>query len=392
MTDYKALAEYCSTDRQREVFAALIITPSTTAVAKQLGVTRQNTQKIVKLVKTVAAKRLYAPEHGLTNPVPENFTGDFTIQRNGEGEIERSWMKGKADKTKQAEAYRQFIEGLSVEIVPVKGTKPPKMGTDQLASAIIFGDAHLGMLAHAIETLGEDHDLETATADIRMAIDYLVDSAPSSEEGWFVNVGDWTHADNTKSTTHNGTYVDTSARHNQVMRAAGATVRYCIAKMLTKFNKVIAINARGNHDKDAAVGLNMMLEVAYENEPRVDVRGNDAKFNFIEFGQCLIGITHGDQINANRLAGVMTKNAAPAWGRTTFRRWWQGHIHHKQAFEHDSGVTIESFHTLAPLDAWHSDSGYGAEQRVTMITLHRIYGEVNRMSPDLKMIRAMASK
>jgi hypothetical protein len=135
----------------------------------------------------------------------------------------------------------------------------------------------------------------------------------------------------------------------------------------------------------------MYIEGVYENEVRVEVQGNDAKFNFIEFGKCLIGINHGDRIKIDRLCGVMTRNQAEAWGRTTFRRWWLGHIHHKVMQEHDSGVTCESFHTLAPIDAWHSGAGYGAENRVTLITLSKEYGEVNRMSPSLQMIRALAS-
>ena len=382
------LLEYCDTDVQRTQISAVIKHGSATKAAKALGVHRRSVDKTILRVKKKAVKRLYSPEHDLIHPVPSDFTGDFTIQRDGSGKVERSWMKGKLDKTKEAEAYQNFIEGLGLEITPAKRVKSPKVGTDQLASAIIFGDAHLGMLAHAIETLGEDHDLETATADIRAAIDYLVDSAPDSEEAWFINVGDFLHADRDSQTTK-GTYVDTSASHSQVLRAAGTVIRYCISKMLTKFSKVKAINARGNHDRDSAFALNMYLEAVYENEPRVEVLGNDSKFNVIEFGKCLIGVTHGDGINHSRLAGVMTKKFAQAWGRTVFRRWIVGHIHHKQAVEHDAGVTIESFHPLGPLDAWHSASGYGAEQRVTMVTYHREYGEVNRISPSLAMLRAL---
>jgi hypothetical protein len=161
--------------------------------------------------------------------------------------------------------------------------------------------------------------------------------------------------------------------------------------MLTKFEEVLVINARGNHDLDAAFALNMTIQAVYENDSRVTVQGNDSKFNFIEFGKNLIGIHHGDGINHNRMAGVMTKTMAEAWGRTTNRRFWNGHFHHKQMVEHDSGITFEIFHTLAPNDAWHAASGYGSESRVTMLTLHEEFGEVNRMSPSLEMLRAIAA-
>lgn len=391
MTDFKALSEYCLTDRQREVFAYLVVNQNQKTTAEALGVTRQTIGDIVNSVKKAAIRRLHSPEHGLNHPVPPGFTGDFTLQRGPDGVIERTWMKGKLDRARAEAMYLQFIEGLSENIKPARRTRSPAAATDMIASAILFGDAHIGILASALETMGMDTDLPTITQDLRNAIDYLVNAAPASKRGYFINLGDFLHIDGTEGTTHKGTTQDTSATFNCIMRAAGATMRYSIDKMLTKFPEVHVINARGNHDNDAAFALNMYLEGVYEDEPRVTVFGNDAKFNFIEFGQCLIGVSHGDKINNHKLCGVMTRQAAQAWGRTTFRRWWLGHVHHKLVEEHESGITLERFHTLAPIDRWHSDNGYGAEQRITMITLHQEFGEVNRMAPSLAMIRALTS-
>ena len=396
MTDYKRLLDHCQTPRQIEVVTSLVKTESVTKTGKDLGTSHQNVSEIVNKVRRLGEKRgdLGIMRHqGL---VPEGFYAETTVKRRWDPELEQmvvieDYTKSRLDKTeKDGESFKEFIEGLCQEITPSKKTKARKPQNDQLASAIIFGDAHLGMLAHAVATLAEDYDLEKGTADIRAAIDYCVEAAPESEEGWFINVGDLLHVDSSKNETTGGTKQDASATHSQMMRAAGTLIRYCINKMLTKFNKVTVINARGNHDNDSAIALNMMIEIAYENEPRVTVLANDSKFQFIEFGKCLIGVNHGDKINHSRLAGVMTKLMAPAWGRTTFRRWITGHIHHKQMIETDAGVTIESFHTIAPTEIWHADSGYGAERRVTMITYHKEHGEVNRMSPSVEMVRQAA--
>ena len=393
MTDYSAaeLIPFVTTERQKEVLEAIDQhNGNHTRAGKSLGITKQRVGYIVRQVTKYANRRLYAPEHGLIYPVQEGYTGNYTLQRGPDGELERSWIKGKADKAEQLEMHRALVKGLSTEIVPAKPTKKPKKinYSNDLISAIIFGDAHLGMLAELVETLADDHNLDIATKDIRLAVDYLVDCAPASKTGWFINVGDFVHACNSDASTHAGTRVDVAARQYKTLRAAGAVIRYCINSMLTKFETVEVINSRGNHDNDAAWGINFYLEAVYENEPRVKVMPNDAKFQFLEFGKNLIGINHGDKINISRLAGVMTKFQSEAWGRTTFRRWWMGHIHHKQAIEHDSGVTVESFHTLAPVDAWHSASGYSSERRVTMITLHKEYGEVSRMAPSIELIRA----
>lgn len=391
MLNYSELIPYCRSPRQTEIIKAVMEAGTQTKAAKALGITRQRVDEAVNVVKKHALKRLDSPDHGLLYPVPEGFTGDFTLQRGPTGELERSWIKGRADKEALKEAHEEFVRGLAASIKPAKAIKGPKNVSVDLASAIIFGDAHLGMLAHATETLAEDYNLERASKDIRDAIDYCVDCAPPSEQGWFINVGDFLHAASSKGTTFKGTPVDLAARHNQVFRAAGQVIRYAVDKMLTKFQKVVVVNARGNHDGDAGFALNVYIEAVYENEPRVEVLPNDSKFNFIEFGKCLIGINHGDQINMPRLVGVMTRLQAEAWGRTTFRRWWTGHIHHKVKKETDFGCTVESFHTLAPSDEWHAASGYGAERRVTLLTLHKEFGEVNRMEPTLEMIRAFAA-
>lgn len=396
MRDYRTLKKFCNTSRQAEVIDSLIKTESLTKTASQLGVTKQTISDCIKSVERHAEKRGMLGKLKQDGAVPDGFFAETSVKRRlnpdtGQMEVIEDWTKSRKERGNAENLYRQFIEGLCADIIPAKKTKAPKSANPDLASAVIFGDAHIGMLAHAVETLAEDYNLEKGTADIRAAIDYCVDCAPESEEGWFINVGDMMHVDNTNNTTTGGTKQDTSAYHGQILRAAGALTRYCIDKMLTKFKTVRAVNARGNHDNDSALAFSMYLEGIYENEPRVIVLSNDSKFNFIEFGVNLIGINHGDKINHERLAGVMTRTQAAAWGRTSFRRWWTGHIHHKKVLEHASGITFESFHTLAPVEVWHAASGYGAERRVTMITIHKKHGEVNRMSPSVEMVRQHAA-
>ena len=397
--NYDALKEFAITDHQRKVIDAVVKHGSHRKAAPHLGISHQSVDNLIKRIKHHAQKRGKLEDMKESGVVPEGFYAETSVKRRfneetGQMEVVEDWTKSKREKGANIEMMRAWVEGLNAEIIPAKKTKKTKHLSglrEDLASAIIFGDAHIGMLAHALETLQADHDIETATADIRSAIDYCVDCAPPSKQGWFINVGDFTHADTSKGTTHSGTGLDMAARHNQSLKAAASVIRYAIDKMLTKFEEVLVINARGNHDLDAAFALNMTIQAVYENDSRVIVQGNDSKFNFIEFGKNLIGIHHGDGINHNRMAGVMTKTMAEAWGRTTNRRFWNGHFHHKQMVEHDSGITFEIFHTLAPNDAWHAASGYGSESRVTMLTLHEEFGEVNRMSPSLEMLRAIAA-
>ena len=394
MLNYEKLIEFCKTERQIEVLTSLIATNNQTKTARDLKVTPRKVNELVRRVRENGVQRGYDPQFDLIHATASgNQIQRVSTNYNAEGEVQQQWVIQKPGAAAQEEAYLAFVQGLADEIKPVKATKykPTKKLNENIASAIIFGDAHIGSLAHAAETNKEDHSLDSAVGDIRAAMDYLVSCASPSKEGWFINVGDFLHVCSSANTTVGGTKQDVSANFSQVMRAGATVIKYAINKMLTKFEKITVVNARGNHDGDAAFALNLIIEAYYENEPRVTVLANDSKFNFIEFGSCLIGITHGDKINHSRLCGVMTREQAPAWGRTTFRRWITGHFHHAQTKEHDAGVTIETFATLAPSDAWHASSGYGAESKATLITYHREHGEVMRMQPSINLIREQAA-
>jgi hypothetical protein len=395
--DYSELLPFCKNDMQRDTITALTDTGSIKKASKALGIHRATTYRRVEAIRKEAERRGHIPAHKALGTVAAGFYAETSVKRRlnpetNEMEVIEDWTKSRLDKTLMAEAFTAFVQGICESLKPAKPRSlNHKKYSKDLANAIILGDAHIGMLAHAVETNDEDYNLETAICDLRAGIDYLVDCSPVAEQGWFLNVGDFTHADNTHNTTTGGTKQDVAGRQFEVMEAAGKLMRYAVDKMLTKFKRVTVINARGNHDNDTAFALNMVLQAVYENEPRVEVQGNRSKFNYIEFGTNLIGLNHGDKINTSRLVGTMTKQMAEAWGRTTFRRWWIGHIHHKTKQETDFGCTVESFNTLAPLESWHSASGYGAERRITMITLHRDFGEVFRMEPSIQLVRSMAA-
>ncbi len=69
----------------------------------------------------------------------------------------------------------------------------------------------------------------------------------------------------------------------------------------------------------------------------------------------------------------MTTDQAEAWGRAKYREWHIGDIHHISAKEF-AGVTVWSHGILPPKDAWTSEAGYRAEQRMMQTTFHRDYG------------------
>jgi hypothetical protein len=293
------------------------------------------------------------------------------VAEDGSETVAMYWNKTETGKSDPAEALRQFVEGLKDEIVPVKPTKAAALKyRSDLMPSIFIGDAHIGMRAHGKETKHHNFDTEIATAQLRDAVDYLTQRAEPAEVGLLVDVGDYTHADSHKNTTTEGTPLDVDTRHRSTMYQAAMTMRYMIGKMLDKCKTVHVVIARGNHNDNVAPAIELMLTFFYENEPRVKVLPTIGHYHYIEYGNWLIGVTHGNNQKAEALAGSMARDMAQAWGRTTHRLWATGH-YHKDAVKTLPGVKHKVFAALPPPDAWHASHGFSGDGEMEMWTFRK---------------------
>ena len=82
----------------------------------------------------------------------------------------------------------------------------------------------------------------------------------------------------------------------------------------------------------------------------------------------------------------MATDQAQAWGRTEFRYWYIGHVHHQSVKEY-GGVTVESFNTLTAKDAYSAWGGYRAQQNMKCIIHHAEFGEVGRHAVNPNMLK-----
>ena len=362
-----------ATPRQAEVIEAVIRCGSHQKAARELGINRSNVSRAVQAVRTKAAKSGIAPEADMVHQAAEGFTvkGTSTLYKDGEPVIQ--WVKTSQEKQDMMEMLEEFKEGLQ-DISKAKPVKPPKKNNKDYCAAYIIGDHHFGMYAWGKETGVDDWDTEKSKKVLMNAIDRLVDRAGDAETGLLVNVGDFFHANDTTSTTPQSKHaLDSDGRFGRTVRMAGELFRYLIDRMLNRHNKIVIINARGNHDPDAALWLNEMLRMYYLDEKRVTVLDNFNKFVWYKFGKNLIVTHHGDRLKIQQAYEAITRNLPKEWGECDHRFLWMGHIHHKQQHE-VGGMLAESFNVLAPPDYWHSASGYGAHRSMTCILLHKDYG------------------
>lgn len=378
-----------ATERQQEVLNAWISEGSASKAAEKLSIRKSSVLKTKKSVMAKAAKSRLTPQDLALQASP-----GYGFKRKSlyfkEGEITNGWLIQEPDAEQQAAQIREFIEGLAETLQGVIDPKPAPadLGTDYL-SCYVLGDAHIGMYAWGEETGSDDYDSDIAMRHIKTAVDYLVSCAPASEEALLIDVGDLMHFDDTSQQTFKGkNQLDTDTRFSRVIRIAAFVVRYAIESMLTKHHTVHVINARGNHNPHTSTAINMALSMLYEREPRVVIHNNTAFFQYMEFGNNLLGVVHGDTAKPAALPGIMADDQDDAWGRCKNRYWFRGHVHHNDRKEFGS-CTVESFNTLAPKDAWHTEQGYRAKRSMHFVGIHRKHGIMPRIECPITLVKEL---
>ena len=366
-----SLLDYCTTDRQKQIIQAWYENnQSASEGAKALGCGGSSFRTILHNVRIRAAAKGYTLYFDGSRFVDEGHSviGKSTLTKDDEGNT--VWIKTKADQIKKDKAFKAFVQELCEGIKPIKSKPKTSRRKDELLSTIIIGDAHLGMRADSEETRDRDFDTSIASREIKEAINELVERSPESRTGMLVQVGDFTHSDGSSPFTTKGTLVDVDTRFEKVMRVAAQTMIYAIDRMLTKCDTIQVAIARGNHDSDTALAVQLILEFYYSKEKRINILKSKGFFHYLQWGKWLFGIHHGDKVKAAKLAQIMPRDMPAAWGESTHRLWFVGHFHHASVQEFE-GVTVQKFGTLAPPDSWHSGQGYGSDHTMSMIAFKK---------------------
>jgi len=376
-----------ATNRQWECYVAHCEHGSNRAAAAALGIGPSAVQARIAELKAKAARAGYSPEHGLTVPYPDGFkAAKVTIQRNAAGQIERTWERMCADNETLQTLLDAAREEFARDLPQVKPSPAPPTN-ENLLTCYPVGDHHFGMYAWHGDA-GSDHDLEKGADLLRGAFDYLVNAAPPSKSAAVILLGDNLHYDSMEAVTPASKHLlDADGRYGKVADVTVATIRYAVERALQKHETVRLVISAGNHDPSSSVMLRVLFAHFFETEPRVTVDTGASVFHYIEHGKCLVGVHHGDKTKMQNLPGVMAADRAEAWGRTKYRYWYTGHVHHDSVKDYP-GVRCESFRILAPTDAYTHSHGYRAGRDMKAITLHREHGELGRITFTPEMLDA----
>lgn len=391
-----------ATPRQLEALDAYLRCESVAGAAEDLGITPNRLRSLLSEARQRAAKRGWAPAHDMEKTTAPGFSvkGTSTYYRvNPDGTMEArgQWVKTKAD---EEHKYVQLLDALQDVLEPMRGAAEPlpeprfaeaaatAHDPADLLAVYPMGDPHIGMYAWAAET-GEDFDLEIGERNLFAAADLLVAGAPPAEQALVVNLGDFFHSDtNENRTARSGHALDVDTRWAKVLAVGIRVMRRIIDRALEKHRLVKVINEIGNHDDHSALMLSLALAAYYEREPRVVIDTSPDRFHWYRFGECLLGVTHGNGIKIQDLPLIMAHDRASDWGETKHRYWYTGHVHSDRVIER-GGVVVETFRTLAARDAYAHHSGYRSGRDMKCDVLHRRWGRVNRNIVGIEQLRGV---
>lgn len=309
-----------------------------------------------------------------------------------DGRVLNYWTTEDRDQAKQAVAWEDFARALAEESeakwepLPAGSREPV---SDRLMPMYLVGDHHIGMLAWGEETDGPSYNTKIAERLLKAAVDHLVTVTPSSELACVAFLGDLMHYDGLTAETPTSHHrLDPDTRYGKVVRATIRCVRHVIGRTLERHERVRIVIKPGNHDPSSMIFLTELLANFYEQEPRVEVDTSPSLYSYLTHGRCLLGFHHGHQKKKLKdLPLIMATDRAELWGRSEYRYWWTGHVHHDQVLGDANGACrVESVRVLTPLDAYAHGAGFRSSREMKAVVYHADYGEMARYTVNPEMI------
>ena len=364
------------TPKQRAAWDLHLAGMSGRAIARELGISPTNARQ-----RLTAAKKHAEADGAIRGAMSSVGMSDA-------GPLHSGWIKSDGaslyfQMPKDAGANVSEVVREAFENVPACPVIPePREFTDGLLTVYPIFDAHIGMRASADES-GEDMDNEKAEARINDGMGQCISSSPASEKAVVLIGGDALHAnDQTAQTPQSRHVLDVASSFSEALDTAIRTFAACVEMAAAKHKSVIVSVIQGNHDRDAFLAIMYALRERYRDNARVEVQRKGGEFFVLEWGKVMIASHHGDKAKAERLVMHMADEWAEMWGRTRFRYYFTGHLHHLKQLD-VGGVQVEQLRAVAPRDAYAASHSYSSRSEMQAITYHKDSGEISRVKVAL---------
>lgn len=261
------------------------------------------------------------------------------------------------------ELVRAVVSGAMRPRAPIPAKHDGKQNHNVM-QGIVIADPHIGKYAWGKETGDGDYDIAIAIQRLRDAANYLIIKGKYDKvqrrDFWLL--GDYLHYDTPSGQTTGGTPLERDGRADK-MYAEATAVLYDLIEHSAQDCPTFVTVVPGNHDAILSVTLRHTLAAYFRNDERVTVDVAPKSRQYVEWGKCLIGLTHGDKARKN-LHTLMASEASEAWGRTTYREIHHGHLHSEGEIQtvitakNEPSVIVRQHRALCPPDGWHAQEGF----------------------------------
>jgi len=383
---YKSLRDFVETDRQAEILEACIECGSNKKAAEVLDINRRTVDKTITRIKVAKAKRQTEFDNGEIRQHKDGFSTERTTEQYGaNGELQRVWVKTKADKNEQVV---NFLDEFKSKIPKAKIVPASKPANSELLNLYTITDYHLGMLSWKEET-GADWDTDLAVDTLIQWFAAAIKASPQADECIFCELGDFEHYDGLDSVTPLHKHVlDSDTRMVKLIRSSLKVNRTVIQMLLKKYQIVHVIIAEGNHNLTGSAWRREAFAMHYEDEPRVNINTEVKPYYAQKFGNNALFFSHGHVKKMGSIDTVFAGLFPEIFGQTKKRYAHMGHLHHDKVLESNL-MRIEQHRTLAAPDAYAIRGGWLSERDAKVITYHKEYGEVDRRTLSFDYIQSV---
>ena len=379
--------KHWATPRQIEIIDAYNEHGSLRKAASALGVCSGTVQASIEGLKKRAAKQGYSPQHDMTRVAPDPFiVRGVSTYYNKEGKASGQWVKTRIDDNKLEALMMETIEAMKEEIPRVSMMAPPPAGNENILNCYVISDYHFGMLSWDEET-GDNWDVSIAEKMLVRWFSQAIHQSPDADTAIFAQMSDFLHFDGMDAVTPASKHLlDVDTRFSKLVRSAIRVLRTVIDMLLQKHQHVHIKMLDANHDPVSQIWLREWFNVLYENEPRITVDTSPNPYNAYEFGKVALFFHHGHKKNVTNVSDVFASQFREIFGRTKYAYAHLGHLHSVHVKENNLMV-VEQHRTLAAPDAYAARGGWLSGRDAKVITYHKEYGEVSRLTINSDMLK-----
>lgn len=301
-------------------------------------------------------------------------------------DVKHYWYKGKSFSifSKTGEKTYEDMRDAIVSDMRKHAPKYPKLKYKKQKNGHLLvidpADVHFGKLATSFES-GDEYTISIAKDRVLSGVQGLIDKSQgfAIDKVLFVLGNDILHIDTPRRTTTSGTPQDTDGMWFDAFLKAKETVIEVI-EMLVPLAPVHVQYDPSNHDYMSGFYFADTIASWFHNAANVTFNTSISHRKYFQYGNSLIGTTHGDGAKVADLPLLMAQESGKLWADTKHRYFYIHHGHHKMKNDH-IGVTVEMLRSPSGTDSWHHRNGYQHSPKAIEGFIHcKQHGQVSRLT------------